>query len=269
MTASSPLLYDVTDGVATLTLNRPDRLNALDVAITDALADRLSTLAGDSAIRAVILTGAGRAFMAGGDIGMFARLIAETDRADRPAQMAPLIAKANRVTQTLITMPQPTLAAIEGPCVGFGLSLMMACDLAIASESASFALGYGGIGTSPDGGATWLLPRLVGRRRAAEIALLGESFTAQQAADWGLLTRVCADGTALTAASGMAARLAVGAGAAQARTKHLLNTSEQSSLTDQMQAEAEAFAASSATDDFEEGVAAFLDRRAPHFRKIR
>lgn len=262
---TSAVLLAVEDGIAILTLNRPDRLNALDEAVTAELDAHLQAVAADATVRAVILTGAGRAFMAGGDIAMFDRMIRETPRDARPARLRALIEQANGVATRLQALPRPTIAAVEGACAGFGLSLMMACDLAVAADDAVFSLAYGGIGTSPDGGATWMLPRLVGHRRAMEIALLNDRFGAADAERWGLINRVTAPGGALALARDLAMRLAAGAGVAQGRTKRLLTSSWGTSLNAQLEAEADSFAACSATEDFEEGVAAFLARRPPRF----
>ncbi|WP_346910967.1 enoyl-CoA hydratase-related protein [uncultured Roseibium sp.] len=258
------LLIERKPGYIVLTINRPDRRNALDETVTKALTDALQDIAQDPAIRAVVITGAGSAFMAGGDISMFDTLLSrEGDK--RTDQARRLIDKASNAIRALHALPQPVIAAVEGPCVGYGLSLMMACDLAVAANDASFMLAHLGIGASPDGGATWMLTRLLGSKRAFGIALLQDRFDAQTALDWGLLNKMCPKGEALAEAEALAARLAAGPRSAQHRTKKLLRAAWNTPLDPHLDAEAACFADVSRSADFEEGVAAFRERRKPKF----
>ena len=166
--------------VATLTLNRPDALNVLDEAMVDALIPAAAEVAADPAIRVLVVRGAGKHFMAGGDIRTFAR---ESSRPpdERQRSFQRLVERVHVAVETIARMPQPVVARVQGAVAGFGLSLMNACDLAVASDDAYFAAGYRQIGITPDGGGTWSLPRLVGQRRALGILLLGERFGAADA----------------------------------------------------------------------------------------
>lgn len=265
--AESPVLLDVSEGVATVTLNRPQVLNALDFATSDALVKALAAVESDPGVRVVVIRGAGDAFMAGGDIGFFHRKLAE-HAADRNAfkpEIRALVERAQRVPVAIRQMPKPVIASIHGGCAGFGFSLALACDLAIAADNAKFTMAYIHLATTPDGGGSFFLPRMVGRRRAAEIALLGERFGAAEAERWGLVNKVVplADLPAETAK--LAARIARGPALAYARTKALLEASDRNSLVDQIDAETNAFAASALTDDFAAGVAAFIEKKPPTF----
>ena len=175
--------------VATLTLNRPDALNVLDEAMVEALIPAAADVAADPAIRVLVVQGAGRHFMAGGDIRTFAR---ESSRPpdERQQSFQRLVERVHVAVETLARMPQPVVARVQGAVAGFGLSLMNACDLAIASDDAYFAAGYRQIGITPDGGGTWSLPRIVGQRRALGILLLGERFGAADALAMGLVNRM-------------------------------------------------------------------------------
>lgn len=255
---------DAETGVATITMNRPESLNALDTAMVEGLEAAFAAIAEDAGIRAVILTGAGDHFMAGGDIRLF-KTINDQPRETRGAQVRPIIQAVGRLVTRMRAMPQPVVASVHGACAGFGLSLANACDMTLAADDATFTLAYINIGTVPDGSGSFFLPRLVGPKRAAEIALLGGRFDAATAERWGLVNAVHPR-EALPAASGaLAARLAAMPAQAVARTKALLNGALTNDLPAQLQAEEDAFAASTATGDWEEGIAAFLERRKPAF----
>ncbi|WP_236025321.1 enoyl-CoA hydratase/isomerase family protein [Arenibaculum pallidiluteum] len=256
---------EVSEAVATVTLDRPEALNALDPAMAEGLHAALARCEADEAVRAVVIRGAGGAFMAGGDVKMFAGLLAEPGGSPR-AFFEKLISTVHQSVILLRRMPKPVIAAVEGPCAGFGFSLMLACDLAVAAEDAVLTLAYCHIGASPDGGATFHLPRVVGARRAAEIALLGDRFGAAEAERLGLVNRVVPAASLEAETLSLAHRLAAGPTAAYARTKALLNASLDRPLESQLQAEAESFAAGAATRDFAEGVAAFVAKRKPVFQ---
>lgn len=258
------LIITRSPGYVTLTIDRPERRNAVDETVTDALTDAFQRVAEDTDVHAVIITGAGDAFMAGGDIDMFDRLLRSTSD-ERAAKAKPLIDHASNAIRALHTIPQPTIAAIEGPCVGYGMSLMMACDLAIAAQDAVFMLAHVGIGASPDGGATWMLPRLVSRKRAMAIALLHDRFDAPTALDWGLLNQIAPKGDALAQAETLAAKFATGPQVAQRRTKQLLCEAWDHTLDQHLEAEAACFAEAACTPDFDEGISAFRQRRQPRF----
>jgi 2-(1,2-epoxy-1,2-dihydrophenyl)acetyl-CoA isomerase len=259
------VITTVEDGVATLAMNRPDALNALDTAMAEALAAALARCEADPAVRCVVLSTSGDHFMAGGDIRQFQALLAEPE-ALRRAMVERLIQLAHLSVLAVRRMPKPVLAGVKGACAGFGLSLVLACDLAVASDDAYFTLAYAGVGASPDGGSTFHLPRAVGLRKAMEIALLPDRIGAADAASLGLVNRVVLSGHLDDETRRLARRLADGPTAAFARTKALMNESFGRELPSQLQAEAEAFAASSGTADFREGVEAFLARRPAAFR---
>ena len=258
---------ELSDGVATVTLNRPQSLNALDAAMAEGLFAALARCEADGDVRAVVVCGAGGAFMAGGDIKMFAGLLGEPGASPR-AFFERLIQTVHQSVILLRRMPKPVVASVQGPCAGFGVSLMLACDLAIAADDSVMTLAYCHIGTSPDGGSTFHLPRVVGARKAAEIALLGDRFGAAEAERLGLVNRVVPAAALEAETRALARRLAAGPTAAYGRTKALLNASFDRPIESQLQAEAEAFAACSTTADFAEGVAAFVAKRKPDFRGV-
>jgi 2-(1,2-epoxy-1,2-dihydrophenyl)acetyl-CoA isomerase len=259
------VFLQVTDGVATVTLNRPEALNALSDDMIGALVAVMTRLEADEATRCVVVRGAGDHFMAGGDIKGFHGRLAETP-AERSAHFRAKIHKLHPAIVSMRRMPKPVVASLQGAAAGFGLSLALATDLAIASEDAYFTLAYCLIGTSPDGGSSYHLPRIVGLRKAMEIALLGERFNAETARRLGLVNWVvpAADLEAETAK--LAARLAGGPGHALGQTKALLNASFDNGLEAQLALEAESFAGCAATEDFAEGVSAFIEKRPATFQ---
>ncbi|MGH8849370.1 MAG: enoyl-CoA hydratase [Casimicrobiaceae bacterium] len=250
--------------VATLTLNRPDSLNALDLAMMETLASRASALAGDDSVRCVVIRGAGRHFMAGGDIRTFATGL-DAPPEDRRRDFARIVRRVHAAIEIIYRMPQPVIAAVHGAVAGFGLSLMCACDLVVAGDSSYFTSAYRHIGLTPDGGATYALPRIVGTKKAMEIVLLGERFGVDEARRIGLLNRIVPDAELAGAVATLAAVLASGPAFALRNAKRLLNQSLSRTLSGQLDAEASSFGACSATPDFVEGITAFLDKRAPRF----
>ena len=249
-------------GVATLTLNRPQALNALDRDLMVWRRDSLLVFAHDPSIRCVVLRG-GEHFMAGGDLKWFRSLVEGRSGAENRVQFEGLIHEVHTVILALRRMPKPVVASVRGAVAGFGMSLMMACDLALAADSSYFTLAYTLIGTSPDGGSTFALPRIVGQKKAMEIALLGERFDAATAERLVLVNLVGAADSLESETNKLAARLAAGPSAVYARTKTLLNGSLNASLESQLQREAEAFAQSASEPDFREGLAAFIEKRKP------
>lgn len=258
----SAVLYELDAGVATLTLNRPESLNALDPAMVDALLAASSRAAGDAQVRAVIVRGAGDHFMAGGDLKWFKAQSALPAGPRRECFMA-LLDRVHAAVRNFKRMDKPVIAAVQGAVAGFGVSLMLAADLALAAEDSYFTLAYSSIALSPDGGATWSLPRHVGLKRAMEIALLGERFDAARACELGLVNRVVAPAQLLDEAHKLARRLACGPALALAQTKALLNQSCDNSLEAQLLAEQRFFADCAAHPDFAEGLAAFFEKRRP------
>ena len=262
---SEAVLLDVADGIATITLNRPQALNALNHDMARALRDAAERVENDAEVRAVVVCGAGSHFMAGGDIKTFHAMLAIPE-SERLADFEQIIGLVHDAVTRLRRMEKPVVASVQGAVAGFGLSLMNACDLAVAADNAYFTLAYCHIGTSPDGGATWGLPRLVGLKQAMEIALLGDRFDAARALALGLVNRVVPTGDLEAETLMLAARLAAGPTAAYAKTKRLLNESMERSLAEQLLAEQGAFAASTSTSDFAEGVQAFIEKRKAVFR---
>ena len=251
--------------IAFLTLNRPGALNALNTDMTLALSEATSALEADESVRCVVLWGAGEHFMAGGDIKQFHQGLEDPPLARRQ-MFERMIGEVHASVIRLRRMPKPVVASVRGAVAGFGLSLMNACDLAVAADNAYFTLAYCHIGTTPDGSGTYGLPRLVGLKQAMEIALLGDRFDAARALSLGLVNGVvpAADLEAETLA--LARRLAKGPTLAYGRTKRLVNESLNRTLTEQLLAEQDCFTASAMTADFAEGVRAFVEKRKPHFR---
>ena len=259
-----PILLAREGPVATLTLNRPDSLNALDLAMMDALVDNTAALAADDSVRCIVIRGAGRHFMAGGDIRTFAASLG-APQAQRREDFARLVQRVHTAIETVYRMPHPVIAAVHGAVAGFGLSLMCACDLAVAADSSYFTSAYRHIGLTPDGGATYALPRIVGVKKAMEIVLLGERFSADEALRIGLVNRVVPESDFDAAVGKLASAVASGPAHAMRNGKRLINQSLMQSLSVQLDAEATSFAACSATPDFVEGIGAFLAKRTPQF----
>ena len=261
---NEPVLLARSGPVVTLTLNRPDALNVLDEAMVDALIPATAEVAADASIRVLVVRGAGKHFMAGGDIRTFAR---ESSRPadERQHVFQRLVERIHVAIETIARMPQPVVARVQGAVAGFGLSLMNACDLAIASDDAYFAAGYRQIGITPDGGGTWSLPRIVGQRRALGILLLGERFGAADALAMGLVNRVVPLAELDAAVDAAARSLADGPREVLAATKRLVREAQRHTLSEHLQAEAVSFGAMSAKPDFVEGIGAFLEKRLPRW----
>src|SRR5436190_4769826 len=255
----------VRDGpVATLTLNRPSALNALDDAMVDALIARTAEIAADDALRVVVVQGAGKHFMAGGDIRTFATHLDEA-AATRRDGFRRMVERLHAAIECLHRMPHPVIGRVQGAVAGFGLSLMNACDLVVAAQDAYFASAYRHIALTPDGGGSWSLPRLVGLRKAMEIFLLSERFGAADALALGIVNKVVPLAELDTATAAIARSIAGGPVQAMRRTKRLVRESLARTLSEQLQAEAVSFSECSATPDFIEGITAFLAKRAPQF----
>jgi 2-(1,2-epoxy-1,2-dihydrophenyl)acetyl-CoA isomerase len=258
---SDTVVYSVSDGVATILLNRPSVMNALDAAMIAQLRAACERVERDTAARAVVLRGAGPAFLAGGDVSFF--------HANLP-RMPELVrqggAELHHAVLALRRAPKPVLASVHGTVAGAGVSLMAAADVAIAAEGTKFMLAYSRIGTNPDGGATYFLPRLVGNRKALELMLLSDPLDARAALELGLVNWVVSAERLAAETEAIARRLALGATLAFAETKRLVNESHDQTLAAQLNAEVEAFARCAATRDFAEGVTAFVEKRKPSFK---
>jgi 2-(1,2-epoxy-1,2-dihydrophenyl)acetyl-CoA isomerase len=252
--------YEMTDAVATVTLDRPDAMNSLTTEVKAALLEALRRAASDQQVRAVLLTGSGRAFCAGQDLHEHAaNLEAGRGLADTVRE------HYNPIVELLTTMDKPVVAAVNGVAAGAGASLAFACDLRVASEKAKFALAFAGIGLAPDSGASWTLQRLVGLGRASELMLLGEPVDAARALELGLVTRVVPADEMLKAAAELARRLAGGPTKAFAATKRALAYAATHALPDALVLEAELQDECVATKDHLDATTSFLAKERPVF----
>lgn len=255
-----PLVRVAIDGpVATITLDRPAALNALTIPMKLELLAALFQVEGDPTVRAVVLTGAGRAFCAGQDLR-------ERLEPDAPTLGDELRQRYNPLVRTIRAMPKPVIAAVNGVAAGAGASLAFACDLRVASESATFVLAFGRIGLIPDTGATWLLPRLVGLPRAMAIALLNEPLASPEAERIGLVTRVVPAAALLDEARELAGRLAASAPIGVAFTKRALYEAQDLDFLAALENEAALQDVAGRTADHREGMSAFIEKREPSFR---
>jgi len=249
---------EVADGVATITLARPEALNALDRAMRRELLDAFRSVERDRAVRAVILTGEGRAFCAGQDLR-------ESFGAGEPTLTEEIRARYNPLILAIHRCSRPVIAAINGTAAGAGCSLALACDLRIAAESASIVLAFGRIGLVPDSGVSWFLPRIVGSARAAELALVGDAVRAVDAERIGLVSRVVPDDALSAEARALALRVAAGSPTALALTKRALAFAAGSSLEEALDHEAWLQGIAGRSADHAEGLAAFREKRPPRF----
>jgi 2-(1,2-epoxy-1,2-dihydrophenyl)acetyl-CoA isomerase len=255
--ADAPLRYWRDGAIAHIRFNRPSVLNAIDVPTANAFLAACQAASQDKEIRVVVVSGEGRAFIAGGDLAAMKRSPVETAQA--------LIGPMHGGIALLAAMNAPVLASLHGAVAGGGLGVALACDLAIAAEGTRFNLAYANIGASSDCSTSWALPRLVGMRRAMEIALLGESFDAAEALRIGLINRMVPAASLQEETEKLAQRLANGAPLALGRLKRLIRDSLERDLQTQLDAEAEGFAACAATEDFAEGVSAFFEKRPARY----
>jgi 2-(1,2-epoxy-1,2-dihydrophenyl)acetyl-CoA isomerase len=252
------LRVEVAESVATLTLDRADALNSLTIPLKEELLATFRRLGRERDVRAIVLTGAGRAFCAGQDL----RERLESGAAPLATELRE---RYNPIILAMRTIEKPIVGAINGVAAGAGASLAFACDIRIAAEGASFLLAFGRIGLVPDSGATWFLPRLVGPAKAAELALTGESLSAADAERFGLVAKVVASESLLEESRALAMRLASGAPRAVALTKRALNRSWDATLQESLEYEAWLQGIAGATDDHREGLAAFVEKRPPRF----
>ncbi len=252
-----PLLLERNGAIATLRFNRPEALNAIDVPMANAFLTAVQTVASDPGVRAVVLCGNGRGFMAGGDLA--------TLRADPVQGAIDILTPLNAALQLLAQMNAPVIAQVHGAAAGAGLSLVLMADYVIAAEGTRFNLAYINLGTSCDVGASWALPRIVGVRQALEIALLGEAFTADDALRLGLVNRLVPSAELDSTTAALAQRLAAGPTLAYGAMKRLMRASMDHTLPEQLAAEKDAFVHCAGTEDFRAGVEAFHQRQSPQF----
>jgi 2-(1,2-epoxy-1,2-dihydrophenyl)acetyl-CoA isomerase len=285
-TYAAPAILSTADGIATITLNRPEALNALNAAMVTRLHALAAEVETDETIRAVVIRGAGAAFMAGGDVRQFMRILQSAKPVDEPdvegatdygadaaiegrsdaeTAFCGLLEQVNSIVLTLRRMHKPVLAVVDGPAAGFGVSLALACDMVLASEAASFTPAYAGIGATPDGGITRHLPLAIGRQAAFQLLTLGDHLDAQAAKELGLVNKVVSIDRLDAEVEILAGRLAKLPTAAIGRTKALLNAATDGPLGERLAAESSAFLEATRTDDFREGVTAFVEKRKPIF----
>jgi len=253
----------VDDGAATIELNRPTALNAWNAQFGADLLAALRSAAADEAVRAIVLTGAGRAFSSGADLKDVSG--GETTPDGRPNVYKTLTERYHPIMRAIRDVPKPVLASVNGPAVGIGCSLALCCDLIVACESAYFLLAFVNIGLAPDGGSSLFLPTRVGMARASELSMLGERLPAKQALEWGLINRVVADDRLQAETAALAARLAGGPTRSYAGTKRQLNNWLYSRMDEQLELEAQIQQEMAGSDDFVEGAMAFVEKRPTRF----
>ena len=253
--------HDIGTGIARIVLNRPQVLNAIDVAMARALAGAIEDVAGRAGVRAIVLAAEGRAFVAGGDISAFG-----ADPATSAEVVNAILDAIHPALLRLRALDAPVIAAVKGVAAGAGLSLVLACDLVVAEEGTKFVIAYDGLGVSPDCGGTWLLPRKVGAALAAEMMLLGRRLDAQEAKQAGIVNFVVPQGGLDAAVAELAGKVAAGPTRAFGHFRRLADAGFTAPLADQLEAERAAFLDCTATADFREGVAAFLGKRKAAFR---
>lgn len=252
----------VADAIATVSLADPATLNAAGLDMVEELIGHFRELAKDETVRAVILTGEGRGFCSGANLSDPAVLAGQEN--GPPDLGLALESHYRPFIELLRASPAPVVAAVNGPCAGIGMAFALACDLIVAGQGARFILAFRRIGLIPDGGLTWLLPRIVGKARALEMMLLGEDVSAETALQWGMVNRVVADEALLEAAGEIARKLAAGP-KSLGLMRGLLWDSLDNTLTDQLEAERRAQTIAGRTEDFVEGIRAFAEKRPAQF----
>ncbi len=253
------ITLDKQDGLATLTLNQPEKLNAVSRKMIAEIKSAWEDIAADGSVRAVLLTGAGRGFCAGADLS-------DPDRATDADSGSALEKFFNPVIRTMRSVPKPIVAAVNGVAAGVGMSFALASDIAIAGKSASFLQAFARIGLLPDGGSTWFLPRLVGEQRARALAMLAPQIKAEQAKEWGLIWDVVEDAELMPKATELARRLADGPTLSLARIKEAMNRATENDLGQQLDLERDFQRELGRSEDFREGVQAFLAKRKANFK---
>jgi 2-(1,2-epoxy-1,2-dihydrophenyl)acetyl-CoA isomerase len=252
----------VADGAATIELNRPHALNAWNAQFGEDLREAVRRVGADEDVRAVVLTGAGRAFSSGADLK---EIGADATPEGRPDVYRTLTERYHPIMQALRELPKPVVAAVNGPAVGIGCSLALCCDLIVACESAYFLLAFVNIGLVPDGGSSLFLPTRIGMARATELSMLGERLPAKQALEWGLINRVVPDDRLQAEVGALAARLAAGPTRSYAGTKRQLNNWLYARMPEQLELEAQIQREMAGSKDFLEGALAFAQKRPPRF----
>ena len=255
------ILFEISEGIARLTFNRPERLNSFNTPMQAEVRDALTTLQQDTSARVLVITGAGRGFCAGQDLSD--RVVAP---GDAPPDLGTSIERGYKpLILALRRLPLPVIAAVNGVAAGAGANIALACDLVLAARSAAFIQAFAKIGLVPDSGGTWVLPRLVGHARAMGLALLGEKLPAEQAAHWGLIWRCVDDGQLGAEVDTLARQLAAAPTRGLARTKQAMLEGWSRTLEQQLDIERDYQQELGRSADYAEGVAAFMEKRVPHF----
>lgn len=254
------LLFSITDNTATITFNRPQVMNCFDKTMGEELLELTEQVRADHAIRAVLINGAGQLFMAGGDIRFFYEKLDSM-----PADVMNIVRTLNASIINLMQMPKPVLASVHGSVAGVGVSLMSACDLVIAAENTKFTMAYSGIGITPDGGASYNLPRLAGPKKTLEWIFLSEIFDAQTAEKHGLVNWIVPHERLAEETERLLKKLAHGPTHSYGRAKRLVNETWRNNLETQLELEGREFEACSTTSDFRAGVTGFLQKSKPEF----
>jgi enoyl-CoA hydratase/carnithine racemase len=257
------LLYEVKDGIATLTLNRPDRLNALGGTLREDLLDAITRAAADPEVRVMVVTGAGKGFCAGGDV----KAMNEANEGQRTRPLLEKIAPSrDRTLFALRDAPQPVIAAVNGAAAGAGMNLALACDIRIASIAAKFSQAFVRRGLHPDWGGTYFLPRVVGMAKACELVFTGDVIDAQEALKLGLVSKLVAPEQLMPAAYDLARKIAAGPPVAVRLAKRALHRNAESDLRSALEFETFAQNVCSETEDAREGIRAFVEKRSPVFK---
>lgn len=255
------IVLNIEAGIALVTLSRPENYNALNLELSQELLEAILECDQNDSVRVVIITGSGKAFCAGGDVKEFQQNLSSIS-----LYLKKLTGHLHKSIAKICRMPKPVIAAVNGVAAGGGFSLTLACDLTVAAESAKFVPAYSEIAATPDLGMTYFLPRIIGSKRAFELAFLKRQLSASEAKEWGLVNQVVDSGRLMTAAKDLAQQLVNTSGLAMGATKKLFHLSLSQTLESQMENETEFIARAGSTKDFNEGVAAFLERRKPIFR---
>ena len=255
------LLIERAEGVATVTLNRPESMNSLSVSLKEALVTELEEISRDDTVRAVVLTGNGRGFCVGQDLREHVDMLESGD----PAPLSTVVQHYNPMVMSLTTMPKPVIAAVNGMAAGAGAGLAFACDFRLASAKAGFLIAFANVGLSLDSGVSWTLPRLIGAARATALCLLAEPITAESALEMGLVNAVVEPEHLLPAAQELAVRLAAGPTLAYAAIRESLAFAATSTLPEALSREAELQTEMGATEDHRNATAAFVAKQKPVF----
>ena len=256
------LSVEIRDGVGIVTLNRPDSLNAVTPELARALADTLTAVPDDGSVRTIMITGAGKSFCSGGDVRAMAAALDQ----DPKRFFHDLTADLHRITLALLHAKVPTIAAVHGPAAGFGFGLALSCDLVIASDRATFSMAHGQVAQVPDGGGWYMLPRVIGRKRALDLYLTRKELDAERAQEWGIVTEILPNSNFREVALGFAREIAAGPTLAYQHAKRRLGEGWNQTLEEYLEEQQRVIVELGGSADFREGVRAFLERRRPVFR---